>query len=323
MRLRLFFLAILFLPVSVQAEDCIGKGLDGIELERCLQEEAEAQTPSSKGHVDVAASIEYPTRITPHHNHYLIFKHDPINKQNTALAELSSADGNQLTITTGKLGAVRWSEFETSESITIPESNIIGWSISDQTQQDASGVAGAVAGALFFPPMLLAAPFMVRNHLISLITISYLDELGETQSFQLVSSQQNGVKLMTDLIQDVSGLKAGAQKTDKDLAEAYMGIEKSLTSKVVSLRSSLLVPNKRKPWCEVIEKKKLPNVYSKYQQLYARLRSIQESLGQEPLNLMDENSSEKKWEMYLSENNNMRIWADANPGAADRLKKCN
>ena len=64
MRLRLFFLAILFLPVSVQAEDCIGKGLDGIELERCLQEETEAQTPSSERQVDVTASIEYPTRIT-------------------------------------------------------------------------------------------------------------------------------------------------------------------------------------------------------------------------------------------------------------------
>lgn len=323
MKKILILLSFAFLPVAVQADDCISKGLDGIELERCLQEESNAESPSTIEDAGSTVVIEYPTKITPHYNHYLIFKHDPIKKENTSLAELASEDGSQLTITTGKLGAVRWSEFETSDSLAIPSDNIIGWSIRDQAHQDSSGVAGAVAGAIFFPPMLLTAPFQVRNYLISFVDINYLDQLGEEQSFQLVSDNQKGVKLMTDLIQDVSGLRAGIKKSEKDLLVAYSGIESGLTSKVMSLRSSLLVPNKQQPWCEVIEKRKLPNVYAKYQQLFLRLQSIQEKVGKQPLNLFDEAGSEEKWQIYLLENKNMALWADANKLAADRLKKCN
>ena len=323
MRKLFVLLTIAFFPVAAQAEDCISKGLNGVELEQCLAAEGDAKGTPTTGNTESALSIEYPTKITPHYNHYLIFKHDPIKKENTSLAELSSEDGSQLTITTGKLGAVRWSEFETSASITIPSENIIGWSIRDQAHQDSSGVAGAVAGAIFFPPMLLTAPFQIRNYLISFVDINYLDELGEEQSFQLVSDNQKGVKLMTNLIQDVSGLRAGIKKSEQDLLEAYSGIESGLTSKVMSLRNSLLVPNKRKPWCEVIEKKKLPNIYEKYKQLYSRLQLIQQKLGNEPVNLLDEAGSEEKWQAHLLENKNMAIWADANKLAADRLKKCN
>ena len=127
---------------------------------------------------------------------------------------------------------------------------------------------------------------------------------------------------MTNLIQDVSGLRAGIKKSEQDLLIAYSGIESGLTSKVMSLRNSILVPNKRKPLCEVVEKRS-SQTYAKYKQLYSRLRFIQEKLGNEPVNLLDEAGSEEKWQAHLLENKNMAIWADANKLAADRLKKCN
>ena len=58
------------------------------------------------------------------------------------------------------------------------------------------------------------------------IGISYLNAFGEAL-LQLV--RKKGVSLITNLIQDVSGLRK-EQKTDEELVEAYLDIERDFTS---------------------------------------------------------------------------------------------
>jgi hypothetical protein len=310
-------------PAPSLAEDCLGKKLSGAELEQCLGKKNPSEPGGTTKGAKQAEEIKYPFRITPHWNHYLIYKHDPIKRENTTLAEIFSEDSSKLTITTGTLGAHRWAQFKPAESITIQSSNIIGWTISDQAYQDSTAaVSNLVSAAIFFPPMILLSPFLIQNVQISYINISYLDELGNKQSVQLVSESKDAVKLMISMIKAVSTLEAGLQKSDKELADAYKVIQEELRAKVLSLRASLLVPNKKKPWCEQIDPKSLPNIYAKYQQLYARLQKIQESLEMPVLQLTDGSNNDEQWNNWLIQNPNQAIWAKSNPVAADKLRRC-
>ena len=51
---------------------------------------------------------------------------------------------------------------------------------------------------------------------------------------------------------------------------ALASVEKNLVRTIDVLRGSLVVANEEKPWCEVVEASKLPNVYAKYRQLKSR-----------------------------------------------------
>ena len=322
MRKALILSVLLLSPNSAMADDCMSKGLNGIGLERCLQGESKENRSTSKARSETFQAIKYPVKITPHWNSYLIYNLDSSSEDGASLAEVSSETGRDLTVSTGTLGPARWSKFKEEDSVSIPKKNIIGWTIVDQVNSDASGAAAILPGALFFPPMLLAAPFMISNKFTSYIGISYLNAFGEAQSVQLVSSSKKGVSLITNLIQDVSGLSEGVRKTDEELVEAYLDIERGLYSQVIALRDDLVVSSKKKPWCDYIDKKRFPNIYLKYQELQLRLHSVQKKLMKKPIDFFDESNRDARWQAYLASNENMAIWASLNKVAARKLRKC-
>ena len=154
----LFPLIALLIPAPSFSQDCLSKGYSGIELEKCLgADEIDDMSIASPG-----KRLPYPVRITAS-GRSPMSKYDPIAKQPVTFIELSSDDGSALTITLGDVKAFNRNRFKPAESFDILSSNVIGWSTSDKNYQDVSGMSGMVAGSLFFPPLLLVAPFSTRN----------------------------------------------------------------------------------------------------------------------------------------------------------------
>ena len=313
--------ALLVTPAPSLAEECLDKKLSGAALEQCLGKKNLSESGDVTKIAKPTEEIKYPILLNTRDN--VIFKHDPTAKQDKKHAEISSEDGTKLTIGSGIFTVGLGSKYKSEESLSIPSQNIIGWNISNQAYQNSSGAINTVvAGALVFWPMMLLAPLGVREDQILHLTILYLDELGSKQSVYLNAYDKNSAQRLIGLVRAVSQQEAGFQKTDKELAGSYKVIQEELKAKVISLRSSLLVPNKKKPWCEQIDTKSLPNIYAKYQLLYARLQKIQESLEMPVLQLTDGSNNGEQWNNWLSQNPNQAIWAKSNPAAADKMRRC-
>ena len=312
----LFPLIALLIPAPSFSQDCLSKGYSGIELEKCLgADEIDDMSIASPG-----KRLPYPVRITAS-GRSPMSKYDPIAKQPVTFIELSSDDGSALTITLGDVKAFNRNRFKPAESFDILSSNVIGWSTSDKNYQDVSGMSGMVAGSLFFPPLLLVAPFSTRNVSVAYAHIAYMDNLGEFKTFQLATIP-DVFRGVAELIEDVSGLKAGEQRSVQAMMVALASVEKNLVRTIDVLRGSLVVANEEKPWCEVVEASKLPNVYAKYRQLKSRLEEVRGKIGKSVSVNLDGTTSDEKWLQWLEQNPNMAVWANANKVAADQLRKC-
>ena len=312
----LFPLIALLIPAPSFSQDCLSKGYSGIELEKCLgADEIDDMSIASPG-----KRLPYPVRITAS-GRSPMSKYDPIAKQAVTFIELFSDDGSALTITLGDVKAFNRNRFKPAESFDILSSNVIGWSTSDKNYQDVSGMSGMVAGSLFFPPLLLVAPFSTRNVSVAYAHIAYMDNLGEFKTFQLATIP-DVFRGVAELIEDVSGLKAGEQRSDQAMMVALASVEKNLVRTIDVLRGSLVVANEEKPWCEVVEASKLPNVYAKYRQLKSRLEEVRGKIGKSVSVNLDGTTSDEKWLQWLEQNPNMAVWANANKVAADQLRKC-
>ena len=122
---------------------CLDQDMSPEELETCLSEEKELELNSPDS---VEFAIKYPVRITSHRNHYLIYKADALSDKKTSIAEVSSQDGGQIRVTTGRLASPRWSTFKGVRSIDIDGNSVVTWGVSSQDRSDASGAVGALAG---------------------------------------------------------------------------------------------------------------------------------------------------------------------------------
>ena len=287
----------LLVPSPVFAEDCLSRGLSGIQLEQCL----EKQNPGSVTGSDSEKRLTYPFRVTASGTRPMS-KYDPIAKKPVTFIEISSGDGTALTITLGDKKAFNWNKFKpTKESFDILSANVIGWSTADKSYQDVSSMGGMMAGSLFFPPMLLLAPFGAKNVSVAYTHIAYMSDLGEFKTFQLTTIP-DVFRDVAALIEDVTGLKAGEARGDDELIEAFSLIEENLVRATSALRKSLVVSNKEKPWCEVIDRVSLPNIYAKYQQLNSRLQEIRTKIGKPVLASVDQKNSDAKWLYWLEKN---------------------
>ena len=191
-----FFLPLLplLVPPPVFAQDCLSRRLSGIQLEQCLKKENAVSAIDS----DSRKRLNYPFRVTASGTRP-ISKYDPVAQKPVTFIDIASADGNALTITLGDVEAFNWNKFKpTEESFVILSTSVISWSTADKNYQDSSGMGGLAAGSLFFPPMLLLAPFGVKNVSVASAHIAYMTDLGEFKTFQLTT--------LPDVFLDVAAL---------------------------------------------------------------------------------------------------------------------
>lgn len=150
---------------------------------------------------------------------------------------LQSKDGGELTF-----------DFATDKKdISLKPGDIISWkSANAGSGTDASGaVSVAVAGALFFWPMMLAAPFMVKNYTITGFQVEYIDHLGRDVSLDFATIV--GPRPTMELLRFSTGLPAGIRREPSAIKPLYEAGLKQSMIELETLKKPLLVANRQKP----------------------------------------------------------------------------
>lgn len=198
---------------------------------------------------------------------------------------------------------------------------IISWkSANAGSGTDASGaVSVAVAGALFFWPMMLAAPFMVKNYTITGFQVEYIDQYGKDVSldFATIEGPRPTMELLRFSTGLVAGTKRGADVT-KPLYEA--GLKNSMDA-LDALKEPLLVKNTKKPWCSTL--KLGDNKQSTdYTAMLTHINALRSKLSLSPYEDMNAKSSDVQWEQYLASRPGLKTWAQTYKQQAEALRAC-
>lgn len=205
--------------------------------------------------------------------------------------------------------------------IYVPGPAIVAWGTSDTVSQDASAaISTVVAGALFFPPMILAAPFMTSQVKTNHYQIQYLDEYAKPKTLYLSATTHH--REILSILRYASGLKPNEKRDDRDL----VALRKSALGKLVAQREStankMLQVNQRKPWCQFIDYKKDEQLTKSLARLNSEVDAVSKSLGQPSPSLSLDSSIDVQWERYLEGKPGMREWIKKYPDQGSKIKQC-
>lgn len=207
-----------------------------------------------------------------------------------------------------------------SPFILIPRERIARWSTGSETSVDASGAIGATLGAVFFPPMLLAAPFGIGNVKTNQYQIQYIDDQAEPRTIILTATLWH--REILSALRNISNLPPNQARPDEDIRSVQLGILNESVAKREAIADSLLSSNTRKPWCQFLDFSKDATNTARYERLSRQIEKISSRLEIQAPKVKAETSSDEKWEAHLDERPGLRVWAEANPGAAEKLKEC-
>lgn len=235
---------------------------------------------------------------------------EPTSGKQVALTLLSK-DGSEITFDYDK----------NKGSLVLKPADIIGWkSANAGSGTDASSaVSVAVAGALFFWPMMLAAPFMVKNYTITGFQVEYIDPYGKDVSLDFATIESPRPTM--ELLRFSTGLAAGTRRgpeTTKLLYEA--GLQKSMLE-LENLKKPLLVVNNKKPWCSTIKLSDNQDSAA-YKAMVEHISALRQKLDLPPVQDTATRSTDQEWEAYLDSRPGLRQWAAAYQQQADTLKQC-
>lgn len=278
------------------------RGLTPDQEARCAQDPNAAKEAKKK--VDELQPPSYPfTR-----SGFLTV--EPTSGKQIPLA-LRSQDGSQISFDYGK----------DQDIIVLKPVEIVSWkSANTGSGTDASSaVSVAVAGALFFWPMMLAAPFMVKNYTITGFQIEYIDPYGKDVSLDFATIESPRPTM--ELLRFSTGLTAGTKRgleTTKPLYEA--GLQKSMRE-LEALKKPLLEVNNKKPWCSTIRLGENQDSTA-YKSMFEHISALRRKLDLPPIPDMATKSTDQQWEAYLDSRPGLRQWAATYKQQADTLKKC-
>jgi hypothetical protein len=225
----------------------------------------------------------------------------------------SSQDGSILTLNYEK---------NIRSPLSLKSGEIVSWksAVAGQGSDSSAAISTAVAGALFFWPMMLAAPFMVKNYTITGFEVLYIDEFGKDQplTFVTIDSPATGLALL----KFATGLNSGetlSSDVTKKLYEA--GLVNSL-NRLQSQKSKILVKNSKKPWCSYVDTSKKSDDLTAYEQSVSHVKALYTKLGRGEFNDSSSQTANAQWDQYLATNPGMAAWTKAFPQQANALKSC-
>jgi hypothetical protein len=225
----------------------------------------------------------------------------------------SSQDGSILTLNYEK---------NIRSPLSLKSGEIVSWksAVAGQGSDSSAAISTAVAGALFFWPMMLAAPFMVKNYTITGFEVLYIDEFGKDQPLTFVTIESPATGLA--LLKFATGLNSGetlSSDVTKKLYEA--GLENSL-NRLQSQKSKILVKNSKKPWCSYVDTSKKSDDLTAYEQSVSHVKALYTKLGRGEFNDSSSQTANAQWDQYLATNPGMAAWTKAFPQQANALKSC-
>ena len=242
----------------------------------------------------------------------ILIEGDPLTGKPYAFG-INSKDGSIIDITYQK---------NTKPEKRIPTSDIVTWSsaFAGQSTDATNAVSIAVAGALFFWPMLLAAPFAVKTVKTQAYTVAYIDEYGRDLTIRFVSNDPP--RPLSSLLKFSTGLEPGKQMPDDIAEKKYSERMPKLMAKLEEERKPLVKENAKKPWCSTADFTTKTPQLEKYQATLGDLNQVRSKLKLQKYEDSNKLSSEEKWKAYLTNNPGIAAWSKAYPKQADTLKSC-
>lgn len=292
-------------PVQADAQVpsyCGTSGLTEAQETECLQVKNN-NSNDQVGNIQLLPS-KYPVRID------LLGLNDEYNLNKAVEVNLLANSGDELRI-----------QYRNSDLfILIPSKRIVRWGIGEGNQVDASGAIGMAAGAIFFPPMLLAAPFGIRNVKTNQYQIQFLDQYGSIKSLSLKATMYHRETL--SLLRYASGLRPGIPREDAAVKEIEEQTLKDLIKQRDRKAAELVVSNTKKPWCEYLDPKKDDAANTRYRQLsdYVVALSNRLKVAVSPVSVTS--SQDEKWKAYLASNPGLKQWSITYPEQVRKLKEC-
>lgn len=204
--------------------------------------------------------------------------------------------------------------------LLIPSERIVGWGLGEQNGVDTSGAIGMAAGALFFPPMLLAIPFGITNTRTNIYQVQYLDQYGVSKSIVLSATGYH--RETVSLLRYLSGLRPGVPRDELHVRQIETETLEQLVRQRDEKEADLVVSNPKKPWCEYLDPGRNPTSHARYQQLNGYISSLSVKLKKPVLEGNIGKSDNQRWEDYLDKNPGLRQWALAYPKQAAQLRSC-
>jgi hypothetical protein len=225
----------------------------------------------------------------------------------------SSQDGSILTLNYEK---------NIRPSISLKAGEIVSWKsgIVGKGSDSSAAISTAVAGALFFWPMMLAAPFMVKNYTITGFEVLYVDEFGKDQPLTFVTIESPTTALA--LLKFATGLNSGETRSLDITKKLYeTGLDNSLKT-LQNQKDKVLVKNSKKPWCSYVDTSKKSDELTAYEQSVAHVKVLYTKLGKDEFNDSSTKTADAQWDQYLASNPGMAAWSKAFPQQANALKSC-
>jgi len=294
--------ALIALAENKVPDFCGTSGLTEAQEVECVKTKSEKKN-DQVGNIELVPP-KYPVRID------LLGLNDEYNLNKAVEVNLLAASDKEIKI-----------KYRNSDLyILIPSERIVRWGIGEGNKVDASGAIGMAAGAIFFPPMLLAAPFGIRNVKTNQYQIQYIDPYGEIKSLSLNATMYH--KETLSLLRYASGLRPGVPRDETTIR----GFEEKTLLDLADQRNKkateLIVTNPKKAWCEYLDPKKNEAAYSRYKLLTDYIEKISGRLKIPAPSVQVESSQESKWEKYLQENSGLKQWVKTYPAQASKLREC-
>jgi hypothetical protein len=281
---------------------CGTSGLTEAQETECLKAKSEKKN-DQVGNIELIPP-KYPVRID------LLGLNDEYNLSKAVEVNLLAASDKEIKI-----------KYRNSDLyILIPSERIVRWGIGEGNKVDASGAIGMAAGAIFFPPMLLAAPFGIRNVKTNQYQVQYIDPYGEIKSLSLNATMYH--KETLSLLRYASGLKPGIPRDETSIRSLEEKTLLDLADQRNKKAMEIIVSNPKKPWCEYIDTTKNEAAYTRYKLLTDYIQKLSVRLRVSAPVVQVESSQESKWENYLQENPGLKQWVKTYPTQASKLREC-
>jgi hypothetical protein len=233
---------------------------------------------------------------------------------------LSSQDGSILVLNFAIEGSPRVKD--NRPSLSLKSNEIVSWKsgIVGKGSDSSSAISTAVIGALLFWPMMIAAPFMVKNYTITGFEVLYIDEFGKDQPLAFVTIESPTPAIA--LLKFSTGLDSGDTRGPDITKKLYeTGLQNSL-ARLKTQKEKILVKNNKKPWCSYVDTSKKSDDLTVYEQSVSHVKVLYTKLGLGEYSDSKNQATGDQWDQYLSSNPGMATWAKTFPQQADALKSC-
>ena len=312
------------IPSSLASEDCIKPGSTPSEVEECLSNKSASD---KKKVLTKFPPLKFPAGFmgTDLGDGSTQIPADEIWKRQIAWG---SETGENLLIGSIARCYDMWcgGRLVGEVKIKIPVENIVSYTqVTSGTGSNASEQVQSVAVTAFIVPIIAPFAAAINAKGIEHYTwgVSYLDDYGIERKigFQTSSTIPVADRFYT-FLPTLTGMQNGERKGDEELSAIREKGLLRVDEKLVKLEKLLAVPNTKKPWCIKMNISKLPSIYSEYLETLKQSNQLRKSLNKEDRASLAGIDSESPWQKYLEDNPSTKLWAEANPTAAEKFRKC-